>query len=134
MIHNAIVMSGGSGDISLTSLTILTPPNKTTYTYNSFSTEQFDPTGMTFEATLSVFGTSITAPIDVDRVTLTPTTITSETTQIVASLKFGGQTISAIQPITMAHRSPTWQDLESVSMTWEMLESRFNSWAELESA
>lgn len=134
MIFNPVILQNASGDISLAALTILTPPDKVDYVYNSFNTEDFDPTGMTLQVTLEAFGSEIIAPIGVDRVTITPDNLSPDTTTMVLSLSFGGQVVTATQPITVSHRGPTWADIESVDMTWAMMESQFDSWADFESA
>lgn len=123
----------GDNEIVLESLVILTPPTKTDYYYNGLFAETFKSDGMTYQATLTAFGTSLQLPVDETYVTLSPTgELNQDVTAIIAIFKFGSQSVSAQQPINVSYRSPSWHDVEYNNLTWESLNTRFDSWNALE--
>lgn len=135
MRENILAIQTGDNEITLRSLTILTPPDKTSYYYNGLFAETFDSSGMTFEAVLEAFGVALTIPVDMEYIVLSPSGPLDETvTQITASFRFGSQVVTADQPITVAYESPKWKDIEQVDRTWEEFEEEFDTWAGVENA
>ena len=135
MQENILAIQTGDSEITLQSLTILTPPDKTGYYYNGLFAETFDPAGMTFEAVLEAFGVALTIPVGMEYIILSPGGPLDETvTQITASFRFGSQAVTANQPITVSYGSPKWKDIEQVDRTWAEFEEEFDTWAGVETA
>lgn len=133
MRDNILAIQTGDNEITLRSLTILTPPDKTDYYYNGLFAEDFDPTGMTFEAVLEAFGVALTIPVGMEYIVLSPSGPLDETvTQITASFRFGSQIVTADQPITVAYESPKWKDIEQKERTWAQFEQEFTTWNDVE--
>lgn len=86
-------------DILLKSLSILTPPSKTSYTAGAV----FNPAGMTFRASVGAGSKSYNISVPLGDVTFTPSgTLPAGTRSVTASLKFGSQVISAAQAVTVS--------------------------------
>lgn len=91
-----IISDGSVGGISLQSLSIATPPDKTQYTIG----ETFDPTGMVAQAVFSG-GDSVT--IGNDSLTFSPDGPFQQTdTSVTVSLQIGGETASAAQEVSVS--------------------------------
>lgn len=98
-----MVGGGGGGGIKLDSISITTPPVKTTYTAG----ETFDPAGMVVEATYTNGATAIATGY-----TYSPSTgLTDGTTSVTIQYTEGGFTKTAEQAIIVVHR------LESIAVT-----------------
>ena len=98
-----MVGGGGGGGIKLDSISITTPPAKTTYTAG----ETFDPAGMVVEATYTNGATAIATGY-----TYSPSTgLTDGTTAVTIQYTEGGFTKTAEQAIIVVHR------LESIAVT-----------------
>lgn len=98
-----MVGGGGGGGIKLDSISITTPPVKTTYTAG----ETFDPAGMVVEATYTNGATAIATGY-----TYSPSTgLTDGTTSVTIQYTEGGFTKTAEQAIMVVHR------LESIAVT-----------------
>ena len=97
------MIGGGGGGIKLASISITTPPAKTTYTAG----ETFDPAGMVVEATYSNGAKAVATGYS-----YTPSTaLTDGTTAVTIQYTEGGVTKTAEQAITVVHR------LESIAIT-----------------
>ena len=97
------MVGGGGGGIKLASISITTPPAKTTYTAG----ETFDPAGMVVTATYSNGATAIATGY-----TFTPSTgLTDGTTEVTIQYTEAGVTKTAAQAVTVVHR------LESIAVT-----------------
>ena len=97
------MVGGGGGGIKLTSISITTPPAKTTYTAG----ETFDPAGMVVEATYSNGAKAVATGYS-----YTPSTaLTDGITAVTIQYTEGGVTKTAEQAITVVHR------LESIAIT-----------------
>ena len=97
------MIGGGGGGIKLASISITTPPAKTTYTAG----ETFDPAGMVVEATYSNGAKAVATGYS-----YTPSTaLTDGTTAVTIQYTEGGVTKTAEQAITVVHR------LESIAVT-----------------
>ncbi len=97
------MVGGGGGGIKLASISITTPPAKTTYTAG----ETFDPAGMVVTATYSNGATAIATGY-----TFTPSTgLTDGTTEVTIQYTEAGVTKTATQAVTVVHR------LESIAVT-----------------
>ncbi len=119
--------------ILLRSLRITSPPAKTVYSYNGFGGETFDPAGMELEADLSAFDNSIALPIDPSYAAFEPSgPLTEGTRGVTVLFRFGAQTVTAGQPVSVQFRSPNWAELEEANFTWGDLEARFPTWDALE--
>lgn len=98
-----MVGGGGGGGIKLDSISITTPPVKTTYTAG----ETFDPAGMVVEATYTNGATAIATGY-----TYSPSTgLTDGTTSVTIQYTEGGFTKTAEQAIIVVHR------LEGIAVT-----------------
>lgn len=97
------MVGGGGGGIKLASISITTPPAKTTYTAG----ETFDPAGMVVEATYSNGAKAVATGYS-----YTPSTaLTDDTTAVTIQYTEGGVTKTAKQAITVVHR------LNSIAIT-----------------
>ena len=97
------MVGGGGGGIKLASISITTPPAKTTYTAG----EAFDPAGMVVTATYSNGATAIATGY-----TFTPSTgLADGTTEVTIQYTEAGVTKTAKQAVTVVHR------LESIAVT-----------------
>lgn len=97
------MVGGGGGGIKLASISITTPPAKTTYTAG----ETFDPAGMVVEATYSNGAKAVATGYS-----YTPSTaLTNGTTAVTIQYTEGGITKTAEQAITVVHR------LEGIAIT-----------------
>ena len=97
------MVGGGGGGIKLASISITTPPAKTTYTAG----ETFDPAGMVVEATYSNGAKAVATGYS-----YTPSTaLTDDTTAMTIQYTEGGVTKTAKQAITVVHR------LNSIAIT-----------------
>ena len=97
------MIGGGGGGIKLASISITTPPAKTTY----MAGETFDPAGMVVEATYSNGAKAVATGYS-----YTPSTaLTDGTTAVPIQYTECGVTKTAIQDITVAHR------LNSIAVT-----------------
>ena len=97
------MVGGGGGGIKLASISITTPPAKTTYTAG----ETFDPAGMVVEATYTNGATAIATGY-----TYSPSTgLTDGTTEVTIQYTEAGVTKTATQAVTVVHR------LESIAVT-----------------
>ena len=97
------MVGGGGGGIKLASISITTPPAKTTYTAG----ETFDPAGMVVTATYSNGATAIATGY-----TFTPSTgLADGTTEVTIQYTEAGVTKTATQAVTVVHR------LESIAVT-----------------
>lgn len=97
------MVGGGGGGIKLASISITTPPAKTTYTAG----ETFDPAGMVVEATYSNGAKAVATGYS-----YTPSTaLTDDTTAVTIQYTEGGVTKTAEQAITVVHR------LNSIAIT-----------------
>ena len=97
------MVGGGGGGIKLASISITTPPAKTTYTAG----ETFDPAGMVVEATYSNGAKAVATGY-----TFTPSTgLTDGTTEVTIQYTEAGVTTTATQAVTVVHR------LESIAVT-----------------
>lgn len=83
---------GGSGDITLASISIATPPLKTAYRPD----ERFDPTGMVVQATYSNGATLI-----VSGYTVSPQIMSRGTEYVTVTYTEGGVSRTARQPVTV---------------------------------
>ena len=98
-----MVGDGGGGGIKLASISITTPPAKTTY----MAGETFDPAGMVVEATYSNGAKAVATGYS-----YTPSTaLTDGITTVTIQYTEGGVTKTAEQAITVVHR------LESIAVT-----------------
>ncbi len=97
--------SSGSG-IALGSLTVTTPPTKTSY----IAGESFDKSGMVVEAAYMV-GAATIATAEVTGYAVTPSVLTDGTTEVTITYTEGGVTVSTTQAVTVTHR------LESIEVT-----------------
>lgn len=91
-----VVWATVSGISSLEAISILTPPNKTSYQVG----ETFDPDGM---SVLAAFSDGSTAPISNSSLTFTPDgPLDESTSSITVSFTSGVQTVTAQQPIIVS--------------------------------
>ena len=97
------MIGGGGGGIKLASISITTPPAKTTYTAG----ETFDPAGMVVEATYSNGAKAVATGYSY----IPSTALTDGTTAVTIQYTEGGVTKTAEQAITVVHR------LESIAVT-----------------
>lgn len=92
-----VVWATVSGISSLEAISILTPPNKTSYEVG----ETFDPDGM---SVLAAFSDGSTAPISNSSLTFTPDgPLDESTSSITVSFTSGVQTVTTQQPITVSN-------------------------------
>lgn len=91
-VFNLTGGSGGSNSLKLESLTVTTPPTKTTYK----SGESFDPTGMVVTA---AYGYGITA--EVTGYTISPSILTDDVTEVMVTYTEGRVTKTASIPVTV---------------------------------
>ena len=98
-----MVGGGGGGGIKLASITITTPPAKTTY----MAGETFDPAGMVVEATYSNGAKTVATGYSY----IPSTALTDGTTAVTIQYTEGGVTKTAKQAITVVHR------LNSIAIT-----------------
>ena len=98
-----MVGGGGGGGIKLASISITTPPAKTTY----MAGETFDPAGMVVEATYSNGAKAVATGYSY----IPSTALTDGTTAVTIQYTEGGVTKTAEQAITVVHR------LESIAVT-----------------
>lgn len=91
--------SGGGGGITLQSIAITTPPNKTTY----LAGETFNTAGMVVEATY-VLGSVPIATSAITGYSVSPTTLTDGITSVTITYSEGGVTCSATQNVTVTHK------------------------------
>ena len=87
----AFITRRGGGTVGLKSISVMTPPTKTTYVPG----ETFDPTGMVVMADLG--GVTIEA----SGYTVTPTTMALSTTEVTITYEFAGVTQSCTQAIAI---------------------------------
>lgn len=97
------MVGGGGGGIKLASISITTPPAKTTYTAG----ETFDPAGMVVEATYSNGAKAVATGYSY----IPSTALTDDTTAVTIQYTEGGVTKTAEQAITVVHR------LNSIAIT-----------------
>lgn len=97
---------GGSGSgIALGSLTVTTPPAKTSY----IAGESFNSAGMVVEAAYMV-GAATIATAEVTGYAVSPSVLTDGTKEVTITYTEGGVTVSTTQAVTVTHR------LESISV------------------
>ena len=81
----------GGGKVGLKSISVTTPPNKTTYVAG----ETFDPTGMVVTADIGGFA------IEASGYAVNPTEMTPGVTEVTISYEFAGVTKTTTQPVTV---------------------------------
>ena len=116
------LIGGGGGGIKLASISITTPPAKTTYTEG----ETFDPAGMVVEATYSNGAKAVATGYS-----YTPSTaLTNGTTAVTIQYTEGGVTKTAEQAITVSKAagslsiSPTSLTLDKTNPAGEIIVDR----------